>query len=57
MHFFDLPKLFKKKFQTIYYLAFDLLQHPVSLESGCKSRHFFITIQIFLLLFYVVKHK
>ena len=49
--FFWPAKTFQKKFQTIYYLAFDLLQHPVSLESGCKSRHFFITIQIFPTLF------
>ena len=55
--FFWPAKTFQKKFQTIYYLAFDLLQHPVSLESGCKSRHFFITIQIFSNIFYAVKHK
>ena len=49
--FFWPAKTFQKKFQTIYYLAFDLLQHPVSLESGCKSRHFLFTIQIFWAIF------
>ena len=55
--FFWATKTFQKKIQSLLRLSFDLQQHSVFLESGCKSRHFFITIQIFSNIFYAVKHK